>query len=184
MTDSRPNGVNDRLLRGFLTGDRASTRRIEGWASEHVRRKLSGLPREDREDIVQETLVGLHRAVTHSGFSLRTTLRGLVKKIAVARCIDYLRRRRPVVDLDPDMPDPHGSPYDEILRKEQGARLRWILQNLKERCKELIRLFYFEERPYSQIALKLGAVENTLRGQMFRCMQQIRSSLRRWAGTS
>lgn len=174
-------GADEALLREFLAGDAAAVRRVERWAWEIVHFRWSSLDAEAGEDIVQEAVTGVWRAVARPGFELRVSFRALVRRVAAARCIDRLRRRRPSAPLEDSLADPAPTPYDELLRSSEQARLRWAVQNLGERCRELIREHYFEERPYAEIASRLGRSEATMRVHMFNCLKAARKLWERFA---
>lgn len=176
MRPSDPNepSPGDPLLRGFLAGEPAASRQLERWTRDIVRYRAFRLTAADREDIVQDTLVGVWKAARAPQFQLRHGLKALVRRVAVARTIDRLRRRRLTEALSDELPDPAPDPVEALLRRERDARLRWALGALEERCRDLIRLHFFEQRPYADIAAELGRAESTMRVHMFHCMQTLR----------
>jgi RNA polymerase sigma-70 factor (ECF subfamily) len=182
---STPRGGRDaegqRTLRAFLAGEPAAVRQVERWAWEIVYFRWGSIPPEEREDVVQDAVAGVWRAVTRPGFRLRTHLRALVRRVAAARCIDRMRRRRPTATLDPALADPAPGPYDRVLRDDERARLRWAVQSLDERCRELIREHFFEDVDYTQMAERRQRAESTIRVHMFNCMKAIRRLWERWA---
>ena len=94
----------DALLRAFLAGDVAACRRIEKWAAEVVRYQYFNFTDSEIADIVQDTLVSVWGYCSRENFRVDGTLRPLVRRIASARCIDCLRRRRPTIEPDEQMP--------------------------------------------------------------------------------
>lgn len=173
-------GRDDRLLRRFLTGEPAACRLIERWAWEIVYFKHFHVPRDEREDVVQETIADVWRAASRGDFTLRAGLRAFVRKVAAARCIDRLRRLRPLVPLDDATPDPGPSPYDVLIADDAGAQVRWALQNVSPPCREVIRLHFFDGLAYAEIAARLGRAEATLRVRVFHCMKAVRRLIARW----
>lgn len=168
-------------LRRFLRGDRAACAEVERWIWVVVRQKrLFGSP-EESEDIVQDTLAGVWIAVTKRTFTLRRGFRALVREVAARKCIDQMRRRRPMAALDENQKDPSPSPYDLILKKDERARLRWALQGLGASCQKIIRLRFWEGLSYAQIEEQEQSSQGTLRFRMFECMKRLRNLLARWA---
>ncbi|MGC8659999.1 MAG: RNA polymerase sigma factor [Desulfomonilaceae bacterium] len=53
--------------------------------------------------------------------------------------------------------------------------MRLAFRLLGARCRQLLRLRYHEELPYSRIAKILGATENTLTVQAGRCIRELRA---------
>ena len=168
---------DEELLRQFLAGDDRACRAVERWAREIVRFRPYGVPVDEHDDIVQQALMALWRACSESDFVLRTSLRGFVRKVVMARCVDWLRRRRPSTEIDETVPDPHPGPTDVMEESEQWARARWAIGRLGPACQELIRLHFLENLPYARIAADLGRAEGTLRVRMFQCMEQVRRLL-------
>lgn len=175
------NDQND-LLGGFRRGEAAATRQVIAWAREAVRAGAFRLTTEDQEDVAQAVLIDLLRAVRSPGFVLRKPLRAFVRHVAAARAIDALRRRRPTLELDPDLAAATPSPYEELLSRDREALLRWALQQLGSTCRDLIRLHYDERLSYSEIAVRLRVNESTLRGRMFQCLRRAREIVQSWPG--
>ena len=79
--------------------------------------------------------------------------RGVAKRVAL---VNLRTRRRPVLTLDDDVLEAIGSELsatgDEGRQEELKQRLRRCLDQLSPRKRELIRLRYFEERSYAEIA--------------------------------
>jgi RNA polymerase sigma factor (sigma-70 family) len=174
-------GVHEEdLLRRFLAGEGDACRRVEIWVREIVGFKSYGMGRADRDDVVQESLAGIWKLVTRDDFSIERSLRSLVRAVATARCVDRLRRRRPTAEIPESLEHTGPDPYQELLRREDDARVRWALQNLGDACREIIRLHFFEGRTYGQIAAALDRAESTMRVRMFNCMKELRKLVARW----
>jgi RNA polymerase sigma-70 factor (ECF subfamily) len=171
------------LLRAFRSGERAAHRTIETWMREIVRFRGFSLSRSEREDVVQDGIVRLWRAVSRDDFEIGTSLKGYVRRVASSACIDCVRRRQPGEDLRDDHATADPSPYEEVLASDRQAQLYWALQHLGERCRNLIQAHFFEGQPYAVIAARLGRSESTLRVHVFHCIRQARRLLSSWEGT-
>jgi RNA polymerase sigma factor (sigma-70 family) len=169
----------DRLLRRLVSGDAAACRTIERWAREIVFFRGFGLPADDRDDVVQETVAGVWRAASRPGFELSHGVRALVRTIAIARCIDRVRRRRPTVELAESIPDAAAGPYEQALASDERARLRLMLRQLGDDCREIIRMHYFENLNYAEIAAREQRSESTMRVRMFNCIRALRKRMER-----
>ena len=177
MTESGdiPASATDRdLLSRFMAGDPAAVRTVGRWAREILVFKRFGVPFHDHDDVIQETLIGLMRAARAEGFELRKRLRAFVRTIAIARSIDYMRRRRPTTELDERLADPGSDPYHAIRHSEAGLRTRLALQTLDPGCREIIRLHYENDLSYAEIAEREGPNVSTMRARMFQCMKALR----------
>lgn len=68
----------------------------------------------------------------------------------------------------------HNVSQEEQLEQNQLLEvMRRSLRRLGSGCRELLRLRYFEELPYKEIARLLGATENTLTVQARRCLDEL-----------
>ena len=168
------------ILRRFRAGELAAFREVETWAKQVVRH--FSLPESERDDIVQQTLTDLWHTITKPDFQLRENLRGLVRKIAAANCLDLLRllrkwRRHGELDDAIARPDPRPGPHDRAERKNERLLLRLVLRALSPSCKEIIALHFFQELTYPEIGAQLGRAEGTMKVRMFNCIREIRKML-------
>ncbi len=162
------------LLRRFLVGDAAAYRTVERWASEVIRYRLYRIPREEREDILQLAVTAVWRSASRSGFELRKGLRPFVRTVALRRCVEWLRRYRPAKELDDTAPDPRPGPLETLEQGDEQARLVSAIRKLDDRCREIVRLHFFENLGYAAIAVQFERAEATMRVHMFNCMKALR----------
>lgn len=165
----------------LIQGDRSILHEVGQWARQIVRARVYRLSREEEDDLVQETVAQVWSAAGRDAFALRVGLKPFVRKVAAARAVDRLRRRRPNAELDPNLCDRVPDPYENALRRDEEARLAWALQSLDDPCRQLIRAHYFEDRSYESLAAEEGRAVSTLRVRLFHCMQALRKLAARWA---
>lgn len=172
--------AEDRVLRAFLAGDPGACHSVKRWALEIVHFRWFGIPFDEREDVLQEVVEDVWRAVTKPGFTIRRGLKPFVRHIANARCIDRMRRRRNEVELTDQIADPGDDPFEMLARNDAAARLRAAVDRLDERCRDVIQLHFVEEIPYAEIAARESRAEVTMRVRMFHCLAALRKIMRRW----
>jgi RNA polymerase sigma-70 factor (ECF subfamily) len=165
------------LLRRFLAGDTATWQTVGLWAGRVVRFKGYRIPPHEREDVVHQALISVWRSAGREGFSLHTGLRAFVRKVTLARCIDWMRRSRATAELPASLPDPRPAPDETLAQEREAERVVQALRRLDPSCQEIIRLHFFEELPYVQIAARMGRAEATMRVRMFHCMKELRRLL-------
>jgi RNA polymerase sigma-70 factor (ECF subfamily) len=117
-----------------------------------------------------------------------------VAAIAERVCIsEYRRRRAAKRDAVTDPVDLHDSPdrapksvasdddsqEDRLVRAESVHLLRKALDALDRECREILRMRYFDETPYREIAEALGAPANTLAVKALRCLEELKRRYRR-----
>jgi RNA polymerase sigma factor (sigma-70 family) len=69
---------------------------------------------------------------------------------------------------------------EQILQEaENEQKLRQVIAALPERCRELIRMLFFDEpaRPYDQVARTLGMATGSIGFIRQRCLEKLRKSL-------
>jgi RNA polymerase sigma factor (sigma-70 family) len=172
-----PLEADERLLRRFLAGDAEACRRVERWAHEILLYQRLGLTREEREDAVQDVLAQVWRAAGQPGFALRHGLRAFVRTVTLARAIDRVRRRRRVEPVDDALPGLEPGPESDAVRADEQTRLHAALEGLDPRCRDIIRLHYFEDWPYARIAEREQRREATMRVRMFHCLRALRERM-------
>ena len=103
-------------------------------------------------------------------------------KIASNSAIDFLRNKKKnsALSLDTKMENDEGQefskniksqtldPEEHIIKKQKVEMLRDVVDKLKPRYKELVKMRYYEELSYEEIAVKLDLPVGTVKAQLFR----------------
>lgn len=108
---------------------------------------------DDADDVVQESFLEAHRTATRGGVE---NWLALLKRIAVCRSLDRIRRHWSEVSIDEvaiASPDP--APESEILRSELETRLRASLGELPEREATVFCMRHFDQLSIAEIATAL-----------------------------
>lgn len=171
------------LLRRAAAGDDAAWREIVGHYQRLVHATIRSfrVPPSDAEDLFQETFLRLYR---HAAW-LRDS-RALTRWLIVTArnlCLDHTARMRihTQEDLDERAISVAPVPLTEMIHLERAQAVREEIQNLPERCRELLWLLYFQqESPDYEAAARafhmpLGSVGPT----RIRCLEQLLKRLRR-----
>lgn len=170
--------ADERLLRRFSAGEAAACRTVENWSRAILHFRPLGLSPEDIDDVVQEVAAAVWQAATRPQFALQVGLQALVRKVTLARAIDRVRRNRVrMTGQLGEYPDPSSPVSDELERDEESMALFAALDRIGNKCREVIRLHYFEDWPYARIAALEGRSESTLRVRMFNCLRALRGLL-------
>ena len=139
-----------------------------------------------REDLAQTIRAELVRSIHHLKDSAH--LPGYVKRIAIRRCIDQLRRqmkdRSRTVSISSGESEerhefdlPAGESYEPvraILLAEKAQCLRRLLDQLEEPCRIAIHDFYVENLSYKEIATRREMSINTVGTRLARCLERLR----------
>lgn len=102
-------------------------------------------------------------------------------RIATNNCIDFIRKKKiKLVSIDSIEGDEEGSshpmqirsdtlnPEEMAIKKQKTEQLKKIIEQLPPRYKVLIKLRYFEELSYDEIAEQLDIPLGTVKAQLFR----------------
>lgn len=156
-------------------------------AVQEVRRRVqrivaySGLaiPRQERDDLEQEVMADIWRAVNGPRFDFSAGFWGFVEVVTSRRSIDWLRSRRDKITLAEELESPAQGPLGDALEQERAELASEVLAALDSRCRELIGLRLRDELSYAEIARALGESEGTLRVQLYRCVGRARQLVKR-----
>ena len=142
---------------------------------------------DDAEDLLQEALVVLWERVRCGRFEQSAKLETFV--VATARNM-WLRRlsrmRRESRNLtDPDsISDDSISALDNLAEREEAEAVRNALETLGDPCRSLLLLYYWEELPMQEIAVKLGfANADTAKSKKYQCKKALEGLLKRELGS-
>ena len=166
------------LLREFLDGNPAAHHRCAEWARSVLYSRRLSIPADERDDLLQETLHGLLIRASRPGFELRTSLAGLVKTIAAARCVDWWRRVGRERERDRRMAssrEDSGPLHDErVIGRLDGGRAWRAVARMDPACRTLIRRRLLDDYDYESISSMTGVKVPTLRSRFYGCMRELR----------
>jgi RNA polymerase sigma-70 factor (ECF subfamily) len=128
---------------------------------------------EEGREVVQESLLKLFEGLP--GYRGEGEFRAWLRQVVRNCCAAYVRRRSTAVPLDETLPDRH---QEEVLEKiEQAFVLTEAVRGLDEPCRKIIALFFFQARPYKEIATTLAISEGTVGSRLARCLTKLRSRM-------
>jgi RNA polymerase sigma-70 factor (ECF subfamily) len=139
-----------------------------------------GTPANVAEELAQETMLRVWRKAAYyapeSGGASTW-----VFVIARNLRIDRLRGEEPVapVALDPsDQPNEPLMGESAMLATERDARMREALRSLSDEQAQIVRLFFYEERPHSEIAMLLSIPLGTVKSRVRLAIERLRTQLK------
>lgn len=136
----------------------------------------------DAEDLLQEAVIILWERVRWETFvyesKLSTFLVGVVKNLLHAR-----RRKRsrevPIGPDDPEFPDSDPLPDDLLMESEERGMVERGMERLGGPCRQLLLLYYWEERTTAEIAQLMGlANADTVKSKKYQCKKALESILK------
>ena len=134
------------------------------------------------DDLLQETFIkvyiNLHR------YRPDYTFGQWLYTIARNTFIDYVRKRQEELPIDEPADSestsdsyvettPTPTPEERFINLQQRTQLEHYLEQLTPRYRELIRMRFFDEYSYEEIATKLGLPLGTVKTQIHRAREQM-----------
>jgi RNA polymerase sigma factor (sigma-70 family) len=172
-------GSGENLLARFRSGEREAIMTVSRLARRVVGHRGYYIPREERDDLVQEVVVHVYRAVVAPDFRPTRAFEAFVRSVAQRRCVDWARHHRPVHPVNGDTPASGPDPEQEAISAEMLSRAREALSSLGFSCLRLIRLRVKEGLSYREIAERLDRTELGVRVQMYKCLKRAKTMLER-----
>ena len=174
------------LLKAVAAGDLASFERLYQLYASRVLYYVRTLVREPTvaEDVLGEVMFAVWRAAgTFTGTARVSTW---IFGIARHKALDALRRagrQQTEMDLDSiaDLPHSQDSPFDETERHQLAALTRRAITRLSGEHQEILRLVFYEELPYEEIAHLLSIPTNTVKTRVYYAKQRLKHELERLA---
>ncbi len=130
------------------------------------------------KDVYQEAFLAMWRNIKDDKFSSvsETAINGYIFQIAKHKWLDYVRsvKYKNTTFINREIE------YDEPETDENEAQNRKIklimesLSSLGERCQLLLKLFYFERKPFKEIAEIMAMDEASARNAKYRCQEQLK----------
>lgn len=176
-----PQAASDLIVEMARDGDRQAFAVLFGFYFPRVKAYLlrSDAPPSAAEEIAQETMLRVWRKA--NAFDPQTGAASTwIFVIARNLRIDRVRGERAPNELELDPSEqPDAPPTGEMvaIMKQRGDRVREALASLSPEQAEIIRLFYFEERPHSDIARSLGLPLGTVKSRVRLALERLRSTL-------
>jgi RNA polymerase sigma factor (sigma-70 family) len=155
----------------------------------NVVRRQSGLSASDVDDITQAAFLSLTTAL--QGYDQTHSLTSFVCLITERVLIDEYRKMKATKrDAQTEAINHHDSvedgsrmiasaadlPDKQVETYELASLLRNAVEQLDTGCRELLKLRYFLDLSFAEIADRLGVAENTLNVRTRRCLAKLRTA--------
>src|SRR5690606_4543997 len=129
-------------------------------------------------DLYQEAFLGMWLNIKDDIFTAQSenAINGYLFQIAKYNWLDHIRSVRYKTttfihrEIEYDEPEVEDS---ELQNKKIKISMDAI-GNLGERCQTMLKLFYFERRPFKEIAVIMEMDEASARNAKYRCQEQLK----------
>lgn len=127
------------------------------------------------EDTTQDIFLRIWRALP--GFAGQAALSTWIYAIAKNACLSELRKRRPTVSLDQNDDDGYNPTVAALAAPEADdsatVSVGQLLEQLPERYRQAVVLFYMEDKSYEQTAASLGLPLGTVKALLHRARKRL-----------
>jgi RNA polymerase sigma factor (sigma-70 family) len=136
----------------------------------------------DAEDIFQEALIILCRKIKDPGFVLTAQLSTYLFSVCRFLWKDELKRRKnhQFLDFETGLDAAEEQQLKDHTEEEALIKLaERVVNELGERCREVLILFYSGQLKLKDIAAKMGYTsENTAKNQKYKCLEAAKNKLK------
>ena len=126
------------------------------------------------EDVSQDVFLRIWRALP--GFAGQSSLSTWIYAISRNACLSELRKRRPAVSID-DEEESHHSEIAALAIADADdsatVSVSQMLDQLPQRYRQAVTLFYVEDKSYEQTAASLGMPLGTVKALLHRARKKL-----------
>jgi RNA polymerase sigma-70 factor (ECF subfamily) len=162
------------LIEGYLNGSTREFFIVTSWIEQVVNNYWWGL-KEYREDIIQDIRLKLYINLKQNKFHRASLLKTYVYRIAKYTCIDFLRKTysNPSTTKS-DLPDiaEERNIIDGLISKEKEKVVQTVLQELADKCREILQMVFVDRLSYNEISAELNIAEGTVKSRVSRCISK------------
>lgn len=180
------NDEDDRLFRRAKNGDPVALGRLierrRPWLHGIVSKKVHGVLTSRIDDIVQETILKAHSAFETLQGDDVGAFKKWMRTIAFNHIRDVSRQRVAVHGEFAEVPRGSTSPSGKVRKKEESEILLFHLNRLGPPQQEIVRLRYFEQLKFQEIADRLGLTLHVVTGHYRRGMERLGDAVRKTLG--
>ncbi|MEO5956717.1 MAG: sigma-70 family RNA polymerase sigma factor [Nitrospiraceae bacterium] len=136
------------------------------------------------EEVVGDAMMAVWRGA--GSFSRSSRVSTWIFGIARHKALDALRRtgrhyHDVALDEALELPNAQESPAESVNRKQVTSLTQLALQTLSQEHQEVLRLVFYEELPYEEIAELLSIPTNTVKTRVYYAKQRLKHQLRQLA---
>ena len=172
------------LARGVLEGDEEAVGLVIRWIAQVLTWPRFWSLRDDRADLLQESLAGVIASLKNEKFDPARDLQHYVQGIArhaALRAQEAARRRRGQGRAEAENADiilrvSAGPPFAETVARQEIVRR--VMDGASEDCRLLMRIYFLEGKNYEEIASELGLPVGTVKSRLSRCLGAAQRALR------
>ena len=177
-------GVDADLLAAVASGETPAFERLYKLYEQRVYQYVCTLVYDTAlaEEILADTMLAVWQAA--GSFARTSRVSTWIFGIARHKALDSMRRmgrrqRETTLDDATDLIHPQESPIETVHRRQMADVTHEALTQLSPEHQEVLRLVFYEELPYDEIATVLSIPENTVKTRVYYAKQRLKQQLTR-----
>jgi len=138
----------------------------------------------DAEDMLQESIIVFWQNVNNGKFNLSSKLGTYIVAVAKNKWRAQLRKRNKLsnAEISENIIDAEENPLEFVLSEENKSSIQSAFDLIQPICKQLLMLFYFEERSLEEITKILNfSNSNVTKSKKYQCKKSLESVLQEQA---
>jgi len=138
----------------------------------------------DAEDMLQESIIVFWQNVNNGKFNLSSKLGTYIVAVAKNKWWAQLRKRNKLsnAEISENIIDAEENPLEFVLSEENKSSIQSAFDLIQPICKQLLMLFYFEERSLEEITKILNfSNSNVTKSKKYQCKKSLESVLQEQA---
>ncbi len=132
---------------------------------------------EDAVDVTQSTFIKVFQRL--DSYDPERKFFSWLYRIQLNETINWMKRRRPVVELPADLLSSEHDPEEEYVKDEVALEVQAAIIELPIPLRQVIVFRHFGELSYQEIAEVLGIPMKTVKSRLFEARQKLRDILAR-----
>ncbi len=141
--------------------------------------KSKGGQEEDARDIFQEAILSVWHNIKNERYSDNGQFKTYFVQVCKFKWYDQLKSssRKNTTQLNEQLAFEKADDSNENEDERLEKLLFWYDQ-IKEPCKGLLKLFYFEKKSFAEISKILGVTQESAKNQKYRCIKKIKELIK------
>lgn len=132
-----------------------------------------GASEDDAKDIFQESILIVSNKLEDSTFQLNAKISTYLYSVSRYVCKDFMAKKNKVISIDQFHSLTEEIVIDHEAREQQFDQMDQILQNLGERCKQILIAYYYKKRSMKEIAEEFQyATVGSAKNQKYKCLER------------
>ena len=169
----------DSLAQRLLQGDAQVLGQVMRWISQTLAAPRFWSLRNEWPDLCQDVLSRIIESLLEERFDESRDLRVYVQSIVRYVAFEAMSRMTSSVRNLGTEPTDRASRSDPERAAIHSQLVRRVLDLASDDCREMIRLYFFEELDYAAVAERRGVPVGTVKSRLFRCLQGVSDAMDR-----